>query len=480
MENRQGRYMAERIRGYNGLRLINSLSRVWNQTEEGSFGEIFRVSLPLVASTASHTVLTFTDRMFLSWYSPTAIAASVPASILSFTFICFFLGTGQYVNVLIAQFFGAKQDDDLARSLWQGIYFTLAAAFIIVLFTPLGLLIIDHSGHSAEVIAEERAYFRILMFGGGLIVMGAVLGSYFSGRSKTKIVMYLAFMGAIINIIFNYILIFGKLGFPAMGIRGAGIATVAASGIVIIAYILLILFGKDRHQFPVTRLIGFNKRIFLKLLQFGVPNGFQFFVDLATFSVFIFLIGLQGDTVLAASNIVLSVNMLAFMPMLGVGQATSILVGQYMGRKKPDIGVMVTYRALRMAVLYGVIIGISFVAFPEFFLGFFRGNDVESYASIQAAAIPIFRVLPAFLLCDCAAIIFGSALGGVGDTRFKMWFVIVLSALFFAPGEFLILGYWRLPAIYGWIFCAFYIFLFGSVLFLRFKRGKWREIDMVS
>ena len=201
---------------------------IWDQTEEGGFGEILRVSLPLVASTASHTVLTFTDRMFLAWYSPTAIAASVPASLLSFTFTCFFLGTGQYVNVLIAQFFGAKQDEDLARSLWQGIYFSIVSAFLIILFIPLGLLIINNSGHSLAVIVEEKAYFQILMFGGGLIVMNAVLASFFSGRSRTKIVMYLSLMGAVLNIILNYILIFGKLGFPAMGIRGAGIATIIA------------------------------------------------------------------------------------------------------------------------------------------------------------------------------------------------------------------------------------------------------------
>lgn len=438
------------------------------------------MSLPLVASTTSHTIMTFTDRMFLSWYSPAAIAASVPASILSFTFICFFLGTGQYVNVIVAQFFGAERNEDIARSLWQGVYFALIAAFIVVLCTPLGTFIIEHSGHSTRVIVEEKAYFEILMFGGGLIVMSAVLGSYFSGRSQTKIVMYLSFMGAILNIIFNYILIFGKLGIPALGIRGAGIATVSASAFVVLAYIILILTGSDRHRYPVTRLIGFDKRIFAKLIRFGAPNGFQFFIDLATFSVFIFLIGLQGDTVLAASNIVLSVDMLAFMPIVGLGQAIGILVGQCMGKRMPDIAVTITHKALTIAVFYGVITGISFFFFPEFFIAFFRGDNAGSYDAIQEAAIPIFRILPAFLFCDCLANIFGGALGGVGDTRFKMWIMIALSILLFAPGEVLILGYWKLPAIYGWAFCTFYIFLFGSVLYLRFRQGKWREIDMIG
>ncbi|MCP4755432.1 MAG: MATE family efflux transporter [Proteobacteria bacterium] len=472
--------MTEQLKTIERPGFRHRLSREWNRTGEGGMGEILKVALPLVASTASHTILTFTDRMFLSWYSPTAIAASVPASILSFTFICFFLGTGQYVNVLIAQFFGAKKDDDLVRSLWQGIYFSIVSAFIIVLFIPLGHLIIDHSGHSLQVMADEKAYFDILMMGGGLIVLGAVLASYFSGRSRTKIIMYVSLMGAVLNIFFNYLLIFGKYGFPRLGIRGAGIATVSASGIVIVVYILLIFLGKDSLRSSVIRLFGFNQRIFFKLIQFGVPNGFQFFVDLAAFSIFVFLFGLQGDTVLAASNIVLSVDMLAFMPMLGIGQATSILVGQYMGRKSPDMVVRVTYRALKMAVLYGVVMGVVFLFFPEFFLGFFRGNDAEAYGSIQAAAIPLFRVLPAFLLFDCMAIIFGSALGGVGDTRFKMWFVILFACLFFVPGEFLILGYWRWPAIYGWLYCTLYVFCFGLVFYFRFKRGKWREIDMVD
>jgi len=390
------------------------------------------------------------------------------------------MGTGQYVNVLIAQFFGADQNEDLARSLWQGIYFTLMAAFVIVLCMPLGLFIIDHSGHSVQVIAEEKAYFSILIYGGGLNIMAAVLGSYFSGRSRTKIVMYLSFLGAVLNILFNYVLIFGKLAFPAMGIRGAGIATVAASGFVVLAYVALILAGRDRHQYPVTRLIGFNRKIFTKLFRFGAPNGFQFFIDLVTFTAFIFLIGLQGDTVLAASNIVLSVHMLAFMPMVGLGQAIGILVGQCMGRRQPDVAIVITRRALKMAALYCVSTGIAFYFFPHFFIGLFRGDNASAYDAIQAAAIPIFRMLPAFILCDCFANIYGGALGGVGDTRFKMWVMIIVAVFVFTPGEILILGYWRLQAVYGWLFCTFYIFLFGSALYLRFRQGKWREIDMVS
>lgn len=442
--------------------------------------EILRVSLPLVASTASFTVMTFTDRMFLSWYGPDAIAASVPASILSFTAICFFLGTGQYVNVLIAQFYGAAKNDDVARSFWQGIYFTLASALIIILLIPVGNFVLDNSGHSSQVIIQEKAYFEILMWGGGLVVLVGVLSSYFSGRSVTKIVMYLSSAGAAINILLNYLLIFGNMGLPELGIRGAGIATVSANAIVAVFYIILIYFGRDRLLIPVHRLFHFNGKIFSKLIRFGAPNGFQFFIDIASFSVFIFLIGLQGDHVLAASNIVLSIDMFAFMPMVGIGSATSILVGQYMGRKEMETVISITHDTMKLVAVYGVGLGLMFFFMPEFFMQFFQSEDLLTSDKITAAAIPLFKILPVFLMADSVAIIFGSALAGTGDTKFKMWFSVFLACLFFVPGQILILKVFLLPAVIGWAWSTVYLWVMGIVFWIRFRSGKWRKIEVIS
>ncbi len=442
--------------------------------------EILRVTLPLVASTASYTVLTFTDRMFLSWYSPEAIAASVPAAVLCFSAICFFMGVGQYVNVLIAQFFGASQNSDVARSLWQGIYFSIFSAVILILFIPAGKLIIDFSGHSPDVIVQEKIYFEVLLFGGGLVVLLNVLAAYYSGRSRTKVVMYVSFVGAAVNVFLNYVLIFGKMGMPELGIMGAGIATVLANLVIIIFYLGMIFLGNDRHTIPVSRHFGFNRKIFLKLVRFGAPNGFQFFIDVSAFTIFVFLIGLRGDHVMAASNIVLSVNMLAFMPMVGFGQATAILVGRYMGRKEPEFVVSITWDTIKIVGLYGVLTGLAFFFFPEFFIQFFQSNDAVSFQKITEAAIPLFMILPLFLIGDTASIIFGSVLAGTGDTTFKMWFSIAAACLLFVPGELLILKVFNLPAIYGWIWITLYLSVVGLVFWLRFTKGQWKKIDMIA
>lgn len=442
--------------------------------------EIIKVSLPLVASTASYTVLTFTDRMFLSWYSPEAIAASVPAMALSFAMICFFMGTGQYVNVLIAQFYGAKQMDDLAKSFWQGIYFSVLSGLILILFIPLGSLIIENSGHSPEVIIQEKLYFEILLLGGGFVVMMNVLAAFYSGRGKTRMVMYISFLGAAVNIVLNYMFIFGKLGVPEMGIKGAGIATVLANIVIVLVYLGFIFRKKERARFPLTSHFLPNLRIFKKLIRFGAPNGFQFFIDVTGFTVFIFLVGLHGDEHLAATNIVLSINMLAFMPIVGFGQATSILVGQYMGRKDQDSVVSLTWETVKVAGIYGILLGSTFLLFPEFYIQFFNSGDEASFQKITDISVSLLMVLPFFLLSDIGAIILGSALGGAGDTRFKMWFSILGSCLIFIPGEFVILKFLRLTPTHGWIWFILYLMIVGTVFWLRFQKGEWRKIDMVT
>ncbi len=444
------------------------------------FREIFRISLPLVASTASYTVLTFTDRMFLSWYSPEAIAASVPAMVLSFSVTSFFMGTGQYVNVLIAQFYGASKNDDVARSFWQGIYFSILSGLILLLFIPIGKIIIDYSGHSTNVALLEKAYFEVLMYGGGLVVLVNVLAAYYSGRGRTRIVMYVSFLGAAINIFLNYILIFGKWGMPELGIKGAGIATVLSNAIIVCVYIGSIFGGKDRRRIPITKYFSFNWQIFRKLFRFGAPNGFQFFIDVSAFTVFVFLLGLHGNDILAASNIVLSINLLAFMPMIGFGQATSILVGQYMGKKEAESVFSITWDTLKMAGLYGAMVGGLFFFFPEFFIQFFKSDNAVSFAKITQAAIPLLMILPAFLLVDAIAIICGSALGGAGDTKFKMWFSIFGACFLFIPGEILILKVFNQNAIWGWAWITLYWGLIAVVFCLRFRKGHWRKIDMIG
>jgi len=144
-------------------------------------------------------------------------------------------------------------------------------------------------------------------------------------------------MGNIINMVLNYIMIFGHFGFPELGVKGAAIATLIATlfNLIVFAFVAI---NRD-HETRYRILSGWRLQLslFLRLLRFGFPSGLQFFILYLSVSIFILLVGRLGTITLAATSIAFNINMLAFMPMVGFGMAVMILVGQYQGKKRPDL-----------------------------------------------------------------------------------------------------------------------------------------------
>jgi len=447
--------------------------------EPGSTRELMNLAYPLILSTASATIMQFVNRVFLSRYSADAIAACVPAGILSFCLGCFFIGAASYTNAFVAQYHGRKLPSKVTLALWQGVWMSFAAWALMIMLTPLGIWIINSTGHAASVKALELRYFFILNMGSGLLVLNAALSSFFTGRSLTKVTMTVNMGGNLLNVLLSWLLIFGRGPIPAMGIDGAAYAFVAGQAAMAIVYFIVILRPENRKKYRTLHLASFNRPLFLRLLKYGAPNGIGFLLDVASFTVFIFLVGNMDRVSLAANNIVASINGLAFMPVIGLGMATLTLCGQYIGAKQHDIAEKVATNAMKIAVLYAVTLGTIFVLFPHALVDIFGQPDAPDFAEILAKSRPLMKILTAFIFFDAIGIIYGDALRGAGDTRFQMCAALLCAWLVFVPGI-----YWltqrpdsSLPAIWGW--ASFYVFILALVFWLRLRSGKWRNIDML-
>ena len=134
---------------------------------------------------AAWTVQHFVDRMFLTWYSTEAVAASMPASILNFTISCLFTGTATYVNTFVAQYYGAKRYSRIGPAVWQGMYFTLIGGAFMVAMVPFAAPIFKLVGHPELVQAYEVTYFKTLCFAGFPVIACATLSCFYTGRGKT-------------------------------------------------------------------------------------------------------------------------------------------------------------------------------------------------------------------------------------------------------------------------------------------------------
>lgn len=446
----------------------------------GSMSELLSVAYPLIISTASNTVMQFINRVFLSRYSADALAACVPAGLLSFTLLCFFMGTASYTNAFVSQYHGKGKTASVSVAVWQGVWLGLISGLILLALIPAGLYLIDASGHPAAVKMLEKRYFTILNAGGVLVVVNTALAAFFTGRGRTKVTMAANMAGNAVCVLLSWLLIFGKGPAPELGIRGAACAVVIGQACVTAIYLALIFSAENRRVYRTARLVGVHKGLFRRLIKFGAPNGVGFFLDIASFGVFIFMVGNMDKYSLAASNILFSINMIAFMPVLGLGMANLTLVGRYIGQKRPDVSVKVTWNAVKLALAYALIMGFLFFAYPGFFVNIFGSPGSAEFAPILAASRPLMKLLAFFILFDAIGIIFADALRGAGDTRFQMIIGSALAWLLFVPGIYYLVNFSRssLMAVWGW--AMVYVILLAGVFGLRFSAGRWRTINILK
>jgi MATE family multidrug resistance protein len=266
-----------------------------------------------------------------------------------------------------------------------------------------------------------------------------------------------------------------------MGIRGAALAAVITGGVPGIYWASLFLSGRYQSSYRTRKEFRWDRRLFFMLVRYGVPSGVQFFLDVASFTLFVLLIGRLGQLDLAASNIVLSIELLSFLPMVGMSIATATLVGEYMGRGRQDLAQRSVYSALKLAMAYSLFFSFLFLAVPERFLEFFGSEAYHgAFRDIVDLGIVLLRIVAIYTLFNNMFIIFSGALNGAGDTRFAMWTQTGLSWMFFVPSVYIVINYLHLGMLSAWYCLLVYVTVLGMAFYLRFRSGHWKKIKMVS
>lgn len=443
---------------------------------QGSVKELWLLSYPLIITMAAQIVMQFIDRMFLAWHSHEALAACVPAGILAMTFASLFMGLASYTSVFISQYYARKKYASVSLSLWQGIWLAIISSVLLAALTPVGNVLIGVFNHGEQVVPLEIKYFTLLNIFGGFTVINNALASFFSGRGNTKVPMGVALIGNGVNIVLDYGLIFGKWGLPELGIVGAALATVISCAVMTLLFSILIFRSRTRRTHKIGKLAGFYPPVFIRLLRYGVPNGFGFLMDVMSFTLFTFMVGNIDVISLQASNIVMSMQPVVFTVILGLGTGIQILVSKYQGMQRPDLSTRVVKSACKLGYAYAGAVALVFFCFAKFFVGLFITPDSANAALIMQKTLPLVRLVSFFVLGDATYLIFGESLRGAGDTRFYMFVMIFCAWGLLIPGTW-ILVYKTSSSIFEvWSWLTFYAWLTAVFMLWRYLRGKWKKI----
>jgi MATE family multidrug resistance protein len=451
------------------IRSSGPLADAWRD-----LGEVMALSFPVIIAMASHTVMGLVDAWMLSKYGASQLAASGPAGSMSWSVLAFILGTGSCVSTFVSQSLGRGQPAEGSRYTWQGIYLGLVAqvaAIPIILWAPS---IFAFFRNPPEVQKLSTVYFRIVLLHVAGTGAYAALSSFFQGIGKPEVPMWAALGANVFNAAAAAVLIFGKFGFPELGMAGAAWATTLASyfqaGLLLIAFL-----RRPMHErFETRATCGFDLARFKRLLAIGAPSGFTFMLDAASWAVFIqLLISPLGVDMLAANSAAGAILPIAFMPAVGINRAVTVLVGQYIGQGNIRAAKRRAYLSIGVAMAYMVSMGILFVIFRRPIIMFFRTEP-----SIVRAGGTMLILASIFQAFDALAIVTLGALRGAGDTRFPAVVTVVVGWGIMLPLGYALTFWAGLGYVGAWSAAAVQTALASLILFWRFVGEAWRKIDI--
>lgn len=443
--------------------------------------EVIRISWPLIIANGFWNLQLTIDRIFLGNFSTDALGAAVAVMGVFWTPMALLQQTAAYSMTFVAQYLGAKQEEKVGPVLWQAILLALLGGMLFLGFIPLAPTIFAVMGHSPQMQALEVEYFQALTYSALPTAIVAAISGFFTGLGRSQMIMWINAVGLIANIIGDYLIIFGNLGFPALGLAGAGYAT-AIANVAAAIFAFLVLLSRDNERLYKIR-SGWRPQwaLLLRFLRFGIPSGLQWALEGLAFTAFLIIVGQmpQGDAALSASGIGVTIMMLAVLPALGVGQGVSVLVGQYLGSDQPDRAEKITWAGVQIAAAYIMTIGITFVSFPSFYLSWFHNAENKDLWAAVSVMVPyILMFVACFTIFDSMNIVFSLALKGAGDTRFVTMVALTM------PWPLMVIPTWLMRhethAIYwAWGACSVFVCTQASIFWRRFVAGKWKQMRVI-
>ena len=446
----------------------------------GSWQELLSVAWPLVISSGSLTLMYVTDRMFLTWYSTEALAAAMPAGYVHWTLISLAFGTAAYVNTFVAQYEGAGRKDRVAASVWQGVYFSLGAGAVLLPLAPLAANLFTWLGHEPEVRRLEADYFSVLCYGTAPILLSAALAGYYTGRGKTLVVMWVNVVSVAMNAVLAWLLIFGKGPLPEWGIKGAAVATVLANLLSAVIYAVMIRRDAKRNGYDLEGAWRFDRELFGRLLRFGLPSGFNWFVDVICWAVFLQIVGMLGTKQLAATNLAFNLNSLAFIPLLGIGTAVSTLTGRRIGEGRPELAVRTTWVAFGMAAAFTLTFAAVYILAPDLILMPYAAKAGPDFPAIREQVVLLLRFVAVYSIFDAMTVVFGGAIRGAGDTRFSLWYSGITGGLLLVLPNWLAQRYGTAGMMSAWLSVTAFVMVLGVGFMVRFQLGRWKSMRVIE
>jgi multidrug resistance protein, MATE family len=425
----------------------------------------FLLAYPVMLSMLGQVMTGVADSIMIGRTGATPLAAASLANVVFMLLLTFGIGVSYAITPFVAEADGRKDKTMIVDLLRHGFIINLVTGVILVGLILITQPLLHQVNQPEEVVELALPYLTIISFSILPFMVFQTYRQFGEGLHSTRMAMIIVIGCNLVNIALNYILIYGKLGFPALGLNGAGWATLISRilmGIFMTAYIY---YGKKFLHYRMGFSFGnYSRNLVTKMLHIGIPAGIQFIFEVSAFGFSAIMMGWLGTTALAAHQIAINLATISYMTTSGLGAAATIRVGHYLGKNDFPTLRRAGFTLMNMALVIMLIWGIAFIvwryALPELYI-----NDPD----VIAIAAPLLIIAGLFQLSDGMQVVCAGALRGLQDVKIPSLLIFVAYWIIGLP-----LGYWiGFTLDYGpngiWVGLLIGLTITASAMYIRFQ-----------
>lgn len=443
------------------------------------------LALPLMVNSAVQLILNLTDAWFIGRLSTEAVAAQGAVHFLAIVFLLAVGGVGFAVQTLVAQAYGAGRNPRASRSVWLGVWAALITAPVFIAVALTGGWLMAPFGLSPAIERLAVDYWMPRLLGGPFIVVVWAITGFFNGIGRTRVTLVLMLIVALLNALLNEIFIF----WFGLGIGGSAWATtvsmIAGAGLAGRIFLARDLQSPYRTRKTWRPTLKGIKNIF----TLGIPTGVFPAVDLVAISLFQIMQVRLGPIPGAATQIVMMLTALAYMPAIGIAMAGTTLVGQSIGAGNRVWAERLGNRIIVYVAAYMGIVGVAIALAGPWLIPLFIDAGSTGAKEVIHMAVILIWIAGAYQLFDALNLASAFCLRGAGDVRAPTAYLIVLAWFIFVPmahmfsftsneGWVTFLPQFGWGAIGGWAAALIYIFALGVMMLWRWRSGAWKAIRL--
>ncbi|MFD3158844.1 MATE family efflux transporter (plasmid) [Haloimpatiens sp. FM7330] len=434
---------------------------------------IMSLAIPVIIENILQVLLGTTDTYFAGKLNSNAIAGVGVTNLIMNIYIAFFTAVGIGTTTIVSRNIGLNQPDTAANAVKQSIILTVGISLIIGIISYIfAKPILTILGVKPEVLIYALPYFKTIAVPSVFLCLMLVLSSALRGAGDTKTPMVVTMIANLINIVLDYILIFGFYNFKGLGILGGGLATTISRIIASIILLITLSKGKTVIKLNGIRKWKIDKKLLLSISKIGIPAGVEKLIMRFGQLVYGSIIIDLGTSSYVAHNVAGTIESYSYLPAMGFGIAAATLVGNNLGANKPEESKKYALVSNFLSTILMVIMGIFFFITAPYLAALFT-KDKE----VQQLVVSVLRIIALFQPFLSLTMVISSSLQGAGDTKFPMystfigiWGIRVVLGYLFA-----IIFKWGLVGI--WLAYSFDITIRGIMLLLRFLNDKWKYIE---